>query len=425
MAGLQALASFSIRIVLAAAGLNDGRIAKLVAVEEYEMQKWLVVAVSVAFLAIVGCNSEQQGGGAGAATYTQYQQQGAELMVQAWCRAALQCPEKQDPGMVTSLGRYSSRAECTDALRSQFDGGVDEDVLRGLEAGRIEYNAGKASACLDKVRQLVEGPQCPVFTLEIFFDDPACEDVLSGTIPTGEPCLSSNSCVSSHCDDSDPSTCYGTCKELPPGAGKGEACGSNSCDDTQNLVCAPGPSGSQDICIEEGSRGEGKACHNDRACAAGLFCQSSACLPPAQVVGEGQSCNLETTICQSGFVCVDLQQSGGTVEGTCAAPRAKDEDCRLTAQCVAGLFCKKPEGASTGTLGACSDPMTEEGVFCRGNQECGGGLSCHYNSSAQESQCLAEKPEDDEQVCQLPGAGGGGDAGTDAGGDAGGFADAS
>ena len=242
---------------------------------------------------------------------------------------------------------------------------IDPDRLGALDAGKIEFDAGVASACLAEVESLT----CDRTSRE--YRQPLCTGLLRGTLGDQEPCAFGSECISQECwveselacDDA--GCCRGTCVgELAPqvetvgGRCRFEPCFDAWCDGSACVALLP----------------EGAACNVDgdrwwrEVCEYGLECFYGTC---TRAVGSGES-----SLSNPCRLVGDIRGAGGT----CVRRRIAGERCygSVEPECVIGLVCDRgtktcvdrdaiapvervPVGAPCRyVLG----PWCEEGAFC-------------------------------------------------------------
>ena len=224
-------------------------------------------------------------------------------------------------------------------------GNSGAEMLKGVAAGRAEWDFDVLANCRDEVLAVYENADSPF---------PAIVPRLTA----GEVCHANGECIDGSCSG----TCPGLCVDLrgQPCVGSSE-CGVLSCT---AAGCGDAP-GAGEPCIDEcapGLRcdgtcqplsGNGGPCVRDQHCTDGHFCSSMTCTP---LLGAGQTCR-DISECARGLNCVG---------GTCVAGRTAGTGCVSTAQCAPGMHC----------VDALCRPVQTQGEPCDETNTCAFGLSC-------------------------------------------------
>lgn len=234
--------------------------------------------------------------------------------------------------------------ECEARYESIF-GAFVVDLRRGIEAGRIVYDAARADACFTKA----DSASCGDFFGTNFLDeDPDCEAAFQGTVALGGACLGDDECKDPGASCAGASgTDLGTCKAPP---GEGEPC--------QEGLCGPGLTCRLDVDMLKcfAPTPDGAACTLDIECASN-YCdfQTGICAAPAKV---GDPCSVNAG-CASGYCDV--------AAGACAVKKADGAACVTGVECASG-FCDDAAGA-----GMCAATKAD-GAPCLVSAECASGF---------------------------------------------------
>lgn len=281
------------------------------------------------------------------------------------CDATFECPS---PDLVALIGRYPSAQACRAAAPPPlFDfPNFDDAIARGT----VIYDETKAETCLTAWQAEI----CEMS----FVDPPAeCDDVAVGTVAEGGTCLDGIECVRGLECVREGNACEGTCQKN---------CGAFSCTDdeicTESGCVARGAIGDSCNDFDECRRGlycvnntcaagdttpEGSACQLNGECAGDLKCIQGVCTD-YQLAGPNQACAISDTpeLCEPGSVCTDLALNGNELAGTCGAPKALGETCRVFYECEVGLTCDAPDVLTDGTCVA----LREVGQACMTAFDC-------------------------------------------------------
>jgi hypothetical protein len=139
-------------------------------------------------------------------------------------------------------------------------------IHKGIDEGRIHFDAAQAHICVDALQSLA----CPMFEPATRYRETYCTSPFHGTVADGGTCGTDEECVSTSCVFG-PGSTSGTCTaRLPSGA----ACGANSAACTGADRCQVASDGSEACGL---GQPDGFACSRDDDCidhwckGAGLF----------------------------------------------------------------------------------------------------------------------------------------------------------
>ena len=138
-----------------------------------------------------------------------------ERIAKAWCDYLVEC------------GEMASVSDCMDVNAYIFE---DAYLEAAIEAGRIDYNGGKAYRCVRAIKKL-KGERGE----DVDAIDEACAGVYAGAVAPDEPCLRSEECVgeASVCafvpGDCVDACCVGVCRFIPDDVAIGEPCNTGEC----------------------------------------------------------------------------------------------------------------------------------------------------------------------------------------------------
>lgn len=314
--------------------------------------------VGVLALASASCSSESGGGGS-ANTGTGGTGPIAIDNLQAefedgYCKASVQC-ESGAFGFTTVAGCKLFIATFGAGEGDGADG--LPNLVAGVKAGTIKYDAAKARECLKT--------QTQCSTLAGNGDggeSAACRATFTGTLALGATCKSKEYCGSGRCQKD--ATGCGKCA-VP--VASGGAC-SASADCATALVC------SNAKCAAPGSSKIGDPCGGSNAdCPADAYCAVSGTGSTCTArLDKGGACK-QGTDCKTGFTCA--KPAGGGGQGVCAEPAAEGKDCSFEAAeaCAKGLTCvvtgdfSKPE-----TIQSTCKPARKIGEVCENSLQCKG-----------------------------------------------------
>lgn len=287
------------------------------------------------------------------------------------------------------IGAFPDAAD----LSSFCDGGIAGFIGDGT-ATLGDYTA------LEACRAAIAAIDCATFDFDTFT---GCDDLIQGTIATGNACENNVQCAGdSFCDTS----MGGACGACAPEKANGESCTENS--QCINGRCTGASPGNPGTCRTYGQ--VGSACDSTDDCAGSLLCDGATNKCIADKVWaaddvctsfDGQCgfpftnlyCNTNLGMCKA-FLAVDAPCSAGQglcnlpdyeycdVGGTnnCAAPvlvpNGQPCDIRTGKKCQSGLVCSNPfEG------GVCRDPAV--GSVCVAGVDdfsCGFLLKCQSDN---------------------------------------------
>lgn len=272
-------------------------------------------------------------------------------------------------------GAYTSVAECRADVRVRF-----EEILAGVEDGRIVYDEDKAGDCLEALG----GASCDATQENVREEPEACRDALRGTVPDGMgPCYADVECVSGDCSipDCGMACCAGVC-----GTTRVEVAIGGTCNGTTG-PCAAGSFCDSATTTCTALRAVGGTCTSNRQCAYGLYCLEAGTCADAPNRGDacpeqycadiGDRCDATTTTC-TGL---------GRIGDACAEGFAGLFDCVAPLTCnQTTLQCDNPPAAGQPCLFFCAS-----GNFCNANDVCetqkANGQACEGGSECQSSYC--------------------------------------
>jgi hypothetical protein len=307
----------------------------------------------------------------------------ATKYLRAACRSAFQCPEGQEPDLVTGVfSRFADQQQCESKLPDFFLP-FRTPSQSDLDDGLTTYDPSAAQQCLDALDQAINGDAC---TLALQAAPPieSCYTAFNGTVAEGDPCVRSYHCATGFCDLSANSECYGECV---PAAALGETCGTASSPACQPwLTCQRDLDGAE-VCVEVGSSGDGDPCADDRACGGGAGCDfesSPRTCDKQDLKTDGETCDESSDFCEPSTACLGADQFS---DGTCGATKASGESCQDSDECQWGLYCDSGSGECTETLA--------EGDICEGSDACGFRSSCNASP-------IGSCEDQDPDTCELP-----------------------
>jgi hypothetical protein len=246
----------------------------------------------------------------------------------AYCQAMSDCYPMSDALIgecslaLSSFDDFSFQ-ECTAGLCGGYLVQPADDVraeTRGVQAGRLSYNADQAGACLGTRWPVAcdQGQLAPT-------PPPGCETVFAGQVDDGGACYLDIECAGGSCVKS--SGCPGYCQpgtSGPPGPSQaGDEC-----------PCAAGLTCAQDLCWA--GVGSGGGCSSAFDCAPGSYCSP----------GRGNTCQPQVAEC-----------------GVCDENLVESQNA-WSGQCTPGLFCRGLASLADGgvTPGVCVSPVGEGGA---------------------------------------------------------------
>lgn len=259
------------------------------------------------------------------------------------------------------------RATCDKSVG--FDDGEYGTIEAGVKDGTIKYNGDKAEACADGIGDT----SC---TFPGFHEENACDDVFTGTVPTGGACLIDLQCANfGECEQTDPNcdneiaccpgTCMGTATESPIGG----PCANELNFCAQNSFCKQPATGGAGTCTALVAT-EGGACDELDACVNPMYCNlnftsgAGTCKTPA---ARNATCSrMDLLPCADSRDYCDMTQLKCIPRVAVGAACPTGTQCVGYASCIAGTCV-----ADIAPGGAC---QVETGPDCAGNLDCIGGV---------------------------------------------------
>jgi hypothetical protein len=258
-------------------------------------------------------------------------------------------------------GAFPDKATC---LAVTFSNTEQATILADVEAGRVDYDADQAGACLD----VIEGLGCDTGSLLDSTLAATCNAVFSGHVAIGATCVNDEQCVdgadcqkASSCTAAD-TCCAGSCVAAPDT----EVAMGGDC--SQNRNCVAGTYCSRANTCDARITEEGATCDSFSACAAPLVCNIVAtamgtCYKP---VGHDETCDPQVLL----GPCADIADYCDATTLKCTS-RGKDGDAcdaNNSDSCVAYATCQ---------VGICKDrPVAGEGCVVDSARACLGDLGC-------------------------------------------------
>lgn len=325
--------------------------------------KTRLFVVVLSFLSIITANACDDGGKSKQdMTPDGYMEYITSKYVQAFCDHAMRCPD----------GAFQNVTECRSMVGSLFSIGVSSRMLWAMENG-AKPNPDQLDECM----QTLNNGSCDQDLDAI----PACRQIFTGTIPTGESCSFGWQCVSGFCDTNN--SCQGVCATT-------KAAGA-TCE--ENEECNPGLVCNNDNkCGQPAARkNQGDACKRDDQCKYGLYClindsqnytgtcqpwldENDSCEVENQELkcGPGLGCNSETGKCQKvvivgeGQACDEIHVCNSSQHLICGGSSCiklpqNGEPCFHQRFCWLGNYCGVDNQCHT---------LKEYGETCTVNQEC-------------------------------------------------------
>jgi hypothetical protein len=265
-------------------------------------------------------------------------------------------------------------------------------LLAAVQAGQVQLDNAEAAACITGLNAAPCSVPPTAATLH------ACASMYVGTVPVGESCIASPSCVKgSVCVPAgvDTRPCAATCQPITPG----------TCQSA--LHCA-----ADEICVNGKCAaiippgGEGEPCGNQIPCSSGLLhCETTVCqdgklvslcerpVPPGQNCYEYGTCGgkqwFSNGNCNEADWCVGVTEGSGT----CLAPVNLHGNCSVIDECRGG-YCSSGTCVAFPSSGACSPPPL---YGCSGGSYCdmSGPPTCRPFK-------LAGEPCSDNRECSYP-----------------------
>jgi len=329
-------------------------------------------------LSIVGCGDDDRGDSAESVPLDEVPSRIAEV----FCASVSRC--------FGALAEVLPQDNCEQNLENQYRNTDFAALERAVEAGTVEYDAIKTSACLDAFTDL----GCELFSER----SPAvCEEAIAGSAALGEPCSIDAECEGRAFCDTIENACPGACAAL---RARGASCERDSeCED--GLTCT------DRTCQPVAS--EGQACGGEDGvnCRLGSYClgstgtEAGTCATAATLLSrrEGESCALaEQRLCEPGLSCVLQGITDGEARFECEPPVGSGEPCSLgfPEPCPADHYCDAEADATT-AAGTCV-PLPGAGEPCVAGRDrvarCTSGLACVDDECA--------SPRENGQPCTSP-----------------------
>ena len=259
-------------------------------------------------------------------------------------------------------GAFPDVATCKEVT---FQSTEQATIIADVEAGRVDYDSGKAGDCLS----VIDGLTCDTASLLDSTLGETCGAVFTGHAAIGAACVNDEQCVEgsacqkgSGCNGSD-ACCAGTCAAVLGG----EVALGGDCSQNQNCV-AGAYCGSGQTCVARITE-EGAACDSFSACAAPLVCNldfttgMGTCYKP---VARGETCDPQVLL----GPCADIADFCDQASMTCKARGKDGEACNVedNQSCVAYASCDN---------GTCKNkPATGEACVDTSSSACLGDLTC-------------------------------------------------
>jgi len=322
------------------------------------------------------------------------------------CDYLFNCPNKQDRLSLVNVGeRFASEQDCEASTFRDGRPAYFDQLQDAITAGRVTFDASKAPACLQAIRDDV----CDGVG-QLNLPPTECDGLLVGMQGADDACVLDAECSGDLvCNTDDgPSTCYQTCGQ-PVGPACGDShCGTGEyCDDQQ--TCQPRVADGQPCtkdamckdlsaclipngmdsgtCTAWGSLAQGDDCGSspvlsDFFCDDTLGCdtQTWTC-QPIEFLDEGDACEKydDLHLCHAGLTCASTDSGMA-----CEPPHAMGEACSYSQACVDALRCADVN-AGTGTC----KPRLDVGEGCATFQDC------------KSTTCVGGMCEAND-VCQIP-----------------------
>lgn len=290
-----------------------------------------------------------------------------ERIAKAWCDYLVEC------------GEMASVSDCMDVNAYIFE---DAYLEAAIEAGRIDYNGGKAYRCVRAIKKL----KCERGE-DVDAIDEACAGVYAGAVAPDEPCLRSEECVgeASVCafvpGDCVDACCVGVCRFIPDDVAIGEPCNTGECaeggycsfsvemggvfcraepevgEPCPDWVCAGEAACVQGTCTAPVKRGD--PCDFDDRCEGTSFCEVS----DGGLAGTCRERAKEGEPCLSDLAC--LRERDRCVDGTCQAGAEVGEACSNNYDCVGYAYCDGQRCVGFQTVGeSCTEQRCYSGLSC-------------------------------------------------------------
>ena len=249
-------------------------------------------------------------------------------------------------------------------------------IEAAVKDGTVKYDSGAASKCADSFGDT--SCKFPGFNQ----DDP-CDDVFTGTVPTGGACVidlqcaNFGECVITGTCDPEIMCCTGTCMGSATESAIGGPCADDLHFCAANSYCKEGSGTGPGTCTALVAM-EGGACDALDACANPMYCNlnfqtgTGTCKTPA---GSGQTCSRMDLL-----PCADSREYCDMTTLKCVKDAAVGAACGGTTgvQCVGYASCINAVCvADIGPGGAC---QADTGADCAGDLECISG-TCQLDPS--------------------------------------------
>jgi hypothetical protein len=284
-------------------------------------------------------------------------------------------------------GAYASVEACRAAANASI-----EQIKRAIEAGRVDYDEGKAGDCIEALGDA----SCDV-TSESSRDEPdACREAIRGTVADGGECYSDQDCISTDCTI--PATCTMACCAGTCGMTRAEVAIGGSCSGTTG-PCAEGSFCDSASTTCTALRAAGGACTANAQCGYGLYCSEAGTCADGPNRGNA---------CPDGY-CADIGDRCDATSMTCVPLGRSGDAC---SEGFAGLFdCQQPLTCDQTTLQCGNPPVAGQpcvffcatGNFCNANDVCEAtktnGQACAGDDECQSQYCNEMDVCGEELVC--------------------------
>jgi len=313
------------------------------------------------------------------------------------CEEVFRCP-KDSYSNLPFLGRYSEPETCktSENMLKTFLRGYYDDMMLGVENGRVIYDPQAAMDCLKSANERFNDALC---TTGIPDDDPACDLMFTGVAELNQGCQQDDECAGNlECVEAFPgdlcsSRCIGcnggpacaddeycakedtpqSCKKLS--ALGGPCTVDEMCGDDEEVRCnlSLGDSEEEGQCVALGQQQLDEPCSDDEQCARGLTCNGLVCINP-RIVGPGEECSITSAVvglCNTGMGCVQDED----FNPRCIPHLREGDSCRSILQCAPGLQCEPDDIDDRSTL-KCRG-LRRDAQLCELPFECASG-QCFY-----------------------------------------------
>ncbi len=275
---------------------------------------------------------------------------------EAWCKPKPDCKERLRPG-----DRFADPDVCVHWVRQHVlaPHGI-EKLVAGAQVGTIVYNKKRACTCLAAVANgCVEA--------DFLHSDGACNGIFGGTQNNGSACSFHGECAGGSCRPSlaplSPS-CPGSCLSA---SDEGDDCGPSQ-------ACAPGLLCRFSKCVPATFSSKGESC-GGLGCNDGLYCDwfdGGVC---KTALAAGTKCSLDDASCPKGHYCAP-EPSPADSGRVCAPLHGAGQVCQMDAgtqqTCVAGYVC----------VGTCL-------AFVALGGPCSHSAQCHEDAACVNGRCSA------------------------------------